>query len=365
MPKAPAFQFYPKEYLSDYKVLRMSWEAQGIYWNLLSHIWNDTKTQYSIKNDPESIRAIFKLSKKTFEKVFKQIQWPDDPILKEEHGMLISERLKEEKEKQEVTSIKRQEAANKRWGKKESKSNASALHKECSAFASPIATSLKDFKPPIVPLAGNGECVSEIIEGQKADKEKVAYTPEFEALWSDYSWKENKKGAFKKYKVQLKRKDRKVKPEVLHGAVKNYIAHCKETKRKVMLGKTFFGPEDRWEDFQVKPVVQEQQHGTGKKPKPIQDGVHSPQKEEHQPPEPKNPEAGFTWQLVLEKLESQVEPESFDTWFGPTIGYDLEGDRLIVAVPNQLFANWFNDHYAELIGKVLKGREVEFVVVRE
>lgn len=145
--KAPAFQFYPKEYLSDYKVQRMDWETQGIYWSLLSHIWNDTETQYSIKNDPESIRKLFKLSRKKFEKVFKQIQWPDDSILKEEHGMLVSERLKKEKEKQEETRIKRQEAASKRWGKKESKSNASALQKECSAFASASASASASSTP--------------------------------------------------------------------------------------------------------------------------------------------------------------------------------------------------------------------------
>lgn len=258
--KAPAFQFYPKEYLSDYKVLRMSWEAQGIYWSLLSHIWNDTKTQYSIKNDPESIRAIFKLSKKKFEKVFKQIQWPGDSILKEEHGMLISERLKEEKEKQEKTSRKRQEAANKRWGEKESKSNASALQKECSAFASPtpIASSLKS-KTHIAPLSG-GKCEE--------------YPQKFEEIWKAYPRKIEKQNAYSSYRARLKQG---IAHKTLFQAVRHYAELCQlagKEQRHIKQAKTFFGPNRVWADWEngipEGELPKEQQHGTrqqGDRPK--------------------------------------------------------------------------------------------------
>ena len=37
--KPPAFQFYPKDFLSDINVSVMSMEERGIYITLLSHCW--------------------------------------------------------------------------------------------------------------------------------------------------------------------------------------------------------------------------------------------------------------------------------------------------------------------------------------
>ena len=113
---SPAFQFYPKDWF-DYKVRRMSWMARGVYIDLLAFIWKDTSTQYSIKNDLDSIRKMLGLTSAQFKKIWNEIQWPDDPIFKEKDGYLISTRLRKEKEKQIQNRKKKQEAANKRWSK--------------------------------------------------------------------------------------------------------------------------------------------------------------------------------------------------------------------------------------------------------
>jgi len=128
MEKAPAFQFYPKDWL-DYKVMRMSYEAQGVYIRMLCHIWKDTPTQYSIKNNSLDLSQILGIKEKKFLKIFQEIQREGDPIFQEMDGMLISKRLRKEKEKQDVTRKKRQEAAASRW----CKSNANAKQKQCSS----------------------------------------------------------------------------------------------------------------------------------------------------------------------------------------------------------------------------------------
>ena len=139
MNKSPSFQFYPKDWL-DYKVIRMSYEAQGVYIRLLSHIWMDTKTQYKIKDDPEMIRKVLGLTKKKFLKIFQEIQWRDDPIFAKRDGCLVSERLKKEKENQVIRYEKRKQAADKRW--KQSKCNADT--KQCTSSSTSSSMYIKE-----------------------------------------------------------------------------------------------------------------------------------------------------------------------------------------------------------------------------
>lgn len=141
MNKSPAFQFYPKDW-RDYKVLRMSYKSQGVYWRLLGHIWTDTPTQYSIKNDTEMLRKILALPKKEFSLVWKEIQWGEDKIFVEKNGNLISKRLQVEKQKQRKLSKKRREAAKARWNKENTDTtcNANAKQTVCLTTASSIAS---------------------------------------------------------------------------------------------------------------------------------------------------------------------------------------------------------------------------------
>jgi uncharacterized protein YdaU (DUF1376 family) len=113
--KAPSFQFYPKDYL-EFKVLRMSDAAQGIYVRLLCHIWVGTKTQYKIKNDDRFLAKCLGVSVLKWRKYKQEIQHPDAPLFIEQDGYLISKRLREEREKQEERRKQTQKASHIRWG---------------------------------------------------------------------------------------------------------------------------------------------------------------------------------------------------------------------------------------------------------
>lgn len=137
MSKAPAFQFYPKDWLTDKKVMRLSYEAQGVYLRLLCHMWTDSDDQCSIENDPEFLRSLLKLSRKKFEKIFQQLQWEKNKIFDEADGLLISRRLEKEKLKQIDISKKRSKAALKRHGK----NHANAEQVQCKRPAKSCSSS--------------------------------------------------------------------------------------------------------------------------------------------------------------------------------------------------------------------------------
>jgi uncharacterized protein YdaU (DUF1376 family) len=53
--KSPAFQWYPKQYLGDDKVLGMDWDARGMHVHLLNISWQQ-EPPGSLPNDTEQIR---------------------------------------------------------------------------------------------------------------------------------------------------------------------------------------------------------------------------------------------------------------------------------------------------------------------
>ena len=57
------------------------------------------------------------------------------------------------------------------------------------------------------------------------------------------------------------------------------------------------------------------------------------------------------WQKVLDHIRQKVNPQSFKTWLQPTEGFSLEGDLLVVKVPNPFFADWIGEHYCTVINE--------------
>lgn len=99
----------------------------------------------------------------------------------------------------------------------------------------------------------NNECTftkstdnfSEKVEGRKYGKNE--YPDSFNALWKLYPRKTNKPGAYKCYLTKLKEG---ATEEQLMAAVVAYAASREgQDQTFTMHGSTFFGPNDRWQDF--------------------------------------------------------------------------------------------------------------------
>ncbi len=60
------------------------------------------------------------------------------------------------------------------------------------------------------------------------------------------------------------------------------------------------------------------------------------------------------WKKCLEKIEEQILPESYTTWFSPTYPRTLDDGLMTIAVPNQFYRKCLIENYRDLIESTLK-----------
>lgn len=58
------------------------------------------------------------------------------------------------------------------------------------------------------------------------------------------------------------------------------------------------------------------------------------------------------WQNILDKLEQNINAQSFRTWFTDTRLVDMSDQGLMVRVPTQFAANYLNQNYASALGEI-------------
>jgi chromosomal replication initiator protein len=58
------------------------------------------------------------------------------------------------------------------------------------------------------------------------------------------------------------------------------------------------------------------------------------------------------WQNILDKLEDNINQQSFRTWFSDTRLVDMMDDSLFIRVPTQFAANYLNQNYTETLGEI-------------
>ncbi len=59
------------------------------------------------------------------------------------------------------------------------------------------------------------------------------------------------------------------------------------------------------------------------------------------------------WQEVLSYVKAKVNSQSYQTWLKPTRFSRIDGDAVVVRVPNREFEDWIEEHYAPLITEAL------------
>jgi len=65
------------------------------------------------------------------------------------------------------------------------------------------------------------------------------------------------------------------------------------------------------------------------------------------------------WQKCLKKIYQKIGPASYDTWFRTADLFLNDGDAHIL-VPNQFFADFIEEHFAEMIAAMLTEEQIEF-----
>ncbi len=91
MAKSPAFQFYPKDFVSDINVITMTLEQRGAYITLLSYCW----IEGSLPDDPRVLQALCNHPSN-----WDEVWFALEPCFTRSEGRLINTRLEAECKKQ-------------------------------------------------------------------------------------------------------------------------------------------------------------------------------------------------------------------------------------------------------------------------
>ncbi len=72
------------------------------------------------------------------------------------------------------------------------------------------------------------------------------------------------------------------------------------------------------------------------------------------------------WATTTEQLKISLPQHAYNTWLEPIRPESINGNTIILNVPNQFFYEWIESHYATTIRKTVKSisndTDVKFVV---
>lgn len=72
------------------------------------------------------------------------------------------------------------------------------------------------------------------------------------------------------------------------------------------------------------------------------------------------------WQKILEKIQDNIDKNSYETWFAPTVYIGEESDVFYIKVPNSYFRDWLSFHYTSLVNRICqelfdKNYEIKYI----
>jgi uncharacterized protein YdaU (DUF1376 family) len=163
--KAPAFQFYPKDFLSDSNVVGMSMQERGVYITLLCICWQDG----SISADPAQLARKCATPLRAFQKL-----WPavEKCFRKVAAGRMVHPRLDRERQKQVDYRQRQSDASRKRWDKpgpshRIPKSGTAPVIPAASSALSDLRSSSSSADSSQIPAAVDARSKRPIFKGQR------------------------------------------------------------------------------------------------------------------------------------------------------------------------------------------------------
>ena len=214
MNKAPAYLWYPKDYLADSNTVCMTLLEEGAYRRLLDYCW----LEGSIPGDMKALGRLCKgLSPEEMAEAWKAIEM----CFRKDGDRYVHPRLDKERKKQEANRLAKSKAG---------KMGADARYnkgKNGSASVSPVADSTFS------------------ITNTNTITKKTTYTSEFEEIWAIHN-RGPKKKAQEEYKKAIKQK--RTTHEELKNALLLYVKTTDEKWKGVHLFR--FIRDDRWDEME-------------------------------------------------------------------------------------------------------------------
>src|SRR5262245_23985945 len=64
--------------------------------------------------------------------------------------------------------------------------------------------------------------------------------------------------------------------------------------------------------------------------------------------------AGDVWQGALERIQTQISSQTFETWFRALNPLEFDGQTMLLEVPSQFYVDWLDHHYRVIIESSLE-----------
>src|SRR6476646_6598245 len=68
--------------------------------------------------------------------------------------------------------------------------------------------------------------------------------------------------------------------------------------------------------------------------------------------------ASQTWDTISQRLRESLNASTFANWFGAATPVEQDGDRLVVAVPNEFTKTWIEGHFGSLLNAAAAEQEL-------
>lgn len=152
--KAPAFQFYPREFLMDGNVAGMSLQERGAYITLICLCWQER----TLPADMTRLARMVGLPTRTFTRLWRALE-PCFRVSGDDTSRLIHPRLEKEREKQDAYRQRQSHAGQGRASQFSARAQPNISHG--SAERQPeVSSSISDLRtvvvPPVVPRKQRG-----------------------------------------------------------------------------------------------------------------------------------------------------------------------------------------------------------------
>lgn len=155
LDRSPSFQYYPRDWITDYKVARLSLEEEGAYHRVLSHMWDGSEDYCSLPKDVDLLASLWRVGTKRAQRILNVLQAPVGRLFIEEERdgvvFLVSKRLREERNAQVEHRTRQSEngkrGAQARWGSHSdpnSTATDSPMAKDSSSSAPSSSTAVPD-----------------------------------------------------------------------------------------------------------------------------------------------------------------------------------------------------------------------------
>lgn len=344
----PSFQFYPNDWLSDVNLRMCSVASKGLWIDLICLMHRTKRVGYLVqKVDQKWInldaKMIQKLTGIGHKKVSNLIQEliKNEVLRIDEEGLMYSKRIVKDEALRATRRV-----AGKKGGNPylvNQNPNQNGKQKTTPSSSPSPSSSLKSKK--------------------KNTKKKVELNAQqqecFNQFWKIWPNKKSKGDAEKAWATI--EPDSKLLAKILAKTKEgeNSLEWLADGNGKRWIPKpaTWLNAKG-WEDEYMPVAKKTNRHNQGKNP--WESPWEPPQEQEKATGDP---EANKVWDKAKAVIKPQINQESFETWFAPTIGLYITDNVLEIGMPNKLWVNWLYDNYSDIISEALGDWKFRFMVV--